>query len=71
MVSFDLWWNEVDSEDGQLYMAHHQNLDMGHRITDLNACGPTLASARDLVYKDIRKLRCLGGYYRLDLGEPL
>jgi hypothetical protein len=25
MVSFDLWWNEVDSEDGQLYMAHHRS----------------------------------------------
>ena len=60
MVSFDLWWNEVDSEAGQLYMTHHQNLDMGHRIADLNTCGPTLESARDQVYEDIRKLRCLG-----------
>lgn len=70
-VSSDLWWNEVDSEAGQLYMTHHQNLDMGHRIADLNACGPTLESARDQVYEDIRKLRCLGSYYRLDLGETL
>ena len=70
-VSSDLWWNEVDSEAGKLYMTHHQNLDMGHRIADLNACGPTLESARDQVYEDIRKLRCLGSYYRLDLGETL
>ena len=44
---------------------------MGHRIADLNACGPTLESARAQVYADIRKVRCLGSYYRFDLGETL
>jgi len=70
-VASDLWWNEVDSEDGQLYMTHHQNLDMGHRIADLNACAPDLDRARAQAYEDIRKVRCLGSYYRLDLGDSL
>ena len=31
----------------------------------------TLESARAQVYADIRKVRCLGSYYRFDLGETL
>jgi phosphoribosylamine-glycine ligase len=65
----DLWWNEVDEESGQLYMANHKNFEMGHRIADVNACAPSMDSAVKLIEKEIRKLRCLGSYYRLDLKE--
>ena len=65
----DLWWNEVDEENGQIYMANHQNFEMGHRIADINACGPDLDSAIKLIETEIIKLRCLGSYYRMDLKE--
>jgi phosphoribosylamine-glycine ligase len=65
----DLWWNEVDEEGGQLYMANHKNYEMGHRIADVNACAPVMDSAVKLIENEIRKLRCLGSYYRLDLKE--
>ena len=65
----DLWWNEVDKEDGGLYMANHLNSEMGHRIADVNACAETMASAVRQIENEIRKLRCLGSYYRMDLKE--
>ena len=65
----DLWWNEVDEEDGKLYMANHQNYEMGHRIADVNACASGMESAVEIIEKEIRKIRCLGSYYRLDLKE--
>ena len=65
----DLWWNEVDEEDGKLYMANHQNYEMGHRIADVNACASGMDSAVEKIEKEIRKIRCLGSYYRLDLKE--
>ena len=64
-----MWWNEVDEEDGQLYMANHQNYEMGHRIADVNACASEMDSAVEQIEKEILKLRCLGSYYRLDLKE--
>ncbi|MBC8259652.1 MAG: phosphoribosylamine--glycine ligase [SAR324 cluster bacterium] len=68
-LSCDLWWNEVDEEDGQLYMANHKNFEMGHRIADVNACAAELGLAVEQIAKEIRKIRCLGSYYRLDLKE--
>jgi len=65
----DLWWNEVDEENGQIYMANHQNFEMGHRIADVNACGSDLDSTIKFIESEILKLRCLGSYYRLDLKE--
>ena len=65
----DLWWNEVDEEAGQIYMANHKNHEMGHRIADVNACAFDIDSAVVKIEKEIRKLRCLGSYYRLDLKE--
>ena len=50
-------------------MANHKNFEMGHRIADVNACAPSMDSAVKLIEKEIRKLRCLGSYYRLDLKE--
>ena len=65
----DLWWNEVDEKDGRLYMANHVNSEMGHRIADVNACSASLRSAVRKIEKEMKKLRCLGSYYRLDLKE--
>ena len=65
----DLWWNEVDEEDGRLYMANHLSSEMGHRIADVNACAENMASAVKQIENEMRKLRCLGSYYRLDLKE--
>jgi len=65
----DLWWNEVDEENGKIFMANHQNFEMGHRIADVNACSFKLDSAIELIENEISKLRCLGSYYRLDLKD--
>ena len=65
----DLWWNEVDEQDEQIYMANHQNYEMGHRIADVNACAAELGLAVEQIEIEIRKLRCLGSYYRMDLKE--
>lgn len=67
----DLWWNEVDELEGELYMAAHQHLKKGHRIADFNACGANLQDAVQSVYRNAKKLRCLGSYYRLDLAQSL
>ena len=65
----DIWWNEVDEEDGRLYMANHLNSEMGHRIADVNACALNMHSAVKKIETEMKKLRCLGSYYRLDLKE--
>ena len=50
-------------------MANHLNSEMGHRIADVNACAKNMDSAIRRIENEIRKLRCLGSYYRLDLKE--
>ena len=67
----DLWWNEVDMENKKLCMTSHQTLEMGHRVCDVNAFSDNLSDAIDQVYQNIKKIRCLGSYYRLDLGKTL
>ena len=67
----DLWWNEVDKSDGRLCMASHQSLDKGHRICDVNDFNRDLNQAVKSVYDNISRIRCLGSYYRLDLGKSL
>jgi phosphoribosylamine---glycine ligase len=61
----DLWWNEVVAgPKGRL-------LTTGHRIADVIAIAPTLDQAIDNAYRNIRKLRSLGSYYRPDVGRSL
>jgi phosphoribosylamine-glycine ligase len=61
----DIWWNEVaPGRDGRL-------LASGHRIADVVAIAPTLDQAIANAYVNIRKLRCLGSYYRTDVGQSL
>ena len=53
----------------KLCMTSHQTLEMGHRVCDVNAFSDNLSDAIDQVYQNIKKIRCLGSYYRLDLGK--
>ena len=61
----DVWWNEVDREaDGRLVAT-------GQRIADVNALAPRLPAAIAKAYRNIRKLRVVGSYYRTDVGQSL
>ena len=70
-ICCDLWWNEVDTKDQKLCMTSHHQLDMGHRICDVNTFSEDLNHALEKIYQNIKKIRCLGSYYRLDLGQSL
>jgi len=61
----DVWWNEVAQEsEGKLVSA-------GHRIADVIALAPALKAAIAKAYRNIRKMRVLGSYFRTDVGESL
>ncbi len=61
----DVWWNEVARDkSGRLRMT-------GHRLADVIALERTLKGAIAKAYENIRKIRCLGSYYRTDVGESL
>jgi phosphoribosylamine---glycine ligase len=60
-----VWWNEVDVDSqGQLYMT-------GHRIADVISVGTNLSEAFDILYRNVKKIRCVGSYYRTDIGKSL
>ena len=63
-IDCDIWWNEVAGEKGKLHMT-------GHRICDVAALAPTIGAAIARAYKNIKKVRCLGSYYRTDVGASL
>lgn len=61
----DLWWQEVAvSQDGSLEAT-------GHRIADVAALASSLPEAIDQAYRNIRKIRSLGSYFRTDVGRSL
>ena len=60
----DVWWNEVAPENGNL-------LTTGQRIADVIALGDTLPVAIQKAYNNIQRIRCLGSYYRPDVGQSL
>ena len=61
----DVWWNEVArGADGQL-------VSTGHRIADVIALAPTLDAAVAKTYRNIRKIRVVGSYFRTDVGQSL
>jgi phosphoribosylamine-glycine ligase len=61
----DVWWNEVArGEDGRL-------VTTGHRIADVIGFGATLPAAIKKTSVNIRKIRSLGSYYRVDIGRTL
>ena len=61
----DLWWNEVAcGEDGRL-------VTTGHRIADVIGFGPSRTAAIKKASANIRKIRSLGSYHRMDIGRTL
>lgn len=61
----DLWWNEAGpSPDGRL-------LATGHRICDVIGFGQHLEDALAVAYRNIRRLRSPGSYFRPDVGQSL
>jgi len=61
----DVWWNEVASD------ANDRLLATGHRIADVIGFGASLAAALEVAYRNIRRIRCIGSYYRTDIGKSL
>ncbi|NOZ56554.1 MAG: phosphoribosylamine--glycine ligase, partial [Calditrichaeota bacterium] len=61
----DVWWNRVRRDRGEQLVA------TGHRIADVVAVADTLEKALARAYDNIRKIRCLSSYYRLDIGQSL
>jgi phosphoribosylamine--glycine ligase len=61
----DVWWNEVTRDgEGRLFTT-------GHRLADVIGFGPSLNSATRKAYANIRKIRSLGSYHRMDIGQSL
>ena len=61
----DVWWNEVAPNDGGALLA------TGHRVADVVAFGSDLSAALALGNENIRRIRCLGSYFRPDIGQSL
>jgi phosphoribosylamine---glycine ligase len=61
----DVWWNEVARETDSTLLA------AGHRIADIIGTAATLEQAVAKAYSNIKKIRCLGSYYRADVGRSL
>lgn len=61
----DVWWNEVAAN------AQGNLLVDGQRILDVAALAPGLPEAIDQAYKNIRRIKSLGSYYRTDIGQSL
>jgi len=61
----DVWWNEVEqSPEGHL-------VAVGHRLADVVALGRTREEAVNEARANIARIRCLGAFYRTDIGETL
>ena len=60
-----VWWTEVKTD------AAGRLLATGHRIADVAALAGTLDGAIRKAYANVRRLRVLGSYYRLDVGRSL
>ena len=61
----DVWWNEAASDNNGGLLA------TGHRIADVVAMAASLETAVETAYRNIRKIRVLGSYYRTDVGRML
>jgi phosphoribosylamine-glycine ligase len=64
-VDCDVWWNEVEgSPEGGL-------MAVGQRIADVVAFGKTRKAAVSRAGANIQRIRCLGAFYRTDIGTTL
>ena len=61
----DVWWNEVEQTPDRRLVS------TGHRIADVVALAPKLQAAISKAYRNIRKMRVVGSYYRTDVGRSL
>jgi phosphoribosylamine--glycine ligase len=61
----DVFWNEVGLDESGALCA------TGHRLCDVVALGSSMPAAIAKVYRNIAKIRCLGSYYRTDVGASL
>lgn len=61
----DVWWNEVAREE------YGGMVSTGHRIADVIGFGATLDLALEKAYRNLRRIRSLGSYYRTDIGLSL
>ena len=60
----DVWWNEADAGPGGPDAT-------GHRICDVCAVSGSMESAIHRAYANIRRIHCLGSYFRTDIGQTL
>ena len=64
-IECDVFWNEVALDaTGALCIT-------GHRLCDVVSVSDSFSDATAKVYGNIRKIRCLGSYYRTDVGASL
>jgi len=64
----DVWWNEVDkSIKGQIATSGQG----ANRIADIAPTARTVEEAIEIAYRNIKKIRCPGSYYRTDIGQSL
>ncbi len=61
-LSCDLWWNEANKTNNKLFTD-------GHRIAEVAAFSDKKSEAVKIAYENIKKIQCLGSYYRLDIGK--
>jgi len=64
----DVWWNEVDAD----IKGHVTTSGQGaNRLADIVGIGRTVEDALATAYRNIKKIRCPGSYYRTDIGQSL
>ena len=64
----DIWWNEVDRDMRGNVATSGQG---ANRIADICSTGKTVEEAIATAYRNIKKIRCPGSYYRTDIGQSL
>ena len=64
----DVWWNEVDQNIKGKLATSGQG---ANRIVDITATGHTIEEAIEITYRNIKKIKCPGSYYRTDIGKSL
>ncbi len=64
----DVWWNEVDRDMRGNVSTSGQG---ANRIADVCSTAETVEEAIALAYRNIKKIRCPGSYYRTDIGQSM
>ena len=64
----DVWWNEVDRDLKGNIATSGQG---ANRIADVTALGHSIDEALEIAYRNIKKMKCPGSYYRTDVGQTM